>query len=325
MDKRPLIELLEGLTDSQHDVEKKRDALLERCLSASKLELEEFLDDLSQLLGDSPGTYLPTLKTFTLHLRNKFKSPLAILKFNSQTKWNTSLPNFTSQIIIVVIKKNLRHSNISGFGELLRNCVELLWSTEKPANDKDNNKQLAFYTMEGIFSAILDEDGAFEALVLGASSRDCIKSILFDFGMINRIEREKLLKAVDMVAALVGKWSEHEEQLEKSLSVYKSCTALLETLRSRQSLEKIHRKNSLPPTLDDMFKLDNKEFRTQPLNRKRAVTSFHASLSVEDEQHFMQLGMKMPQRPADLPHFLRDLEQRKIGLFQVNIFILIQM
>src|SRR3954447_16369332 len=91
MDERPLIDLLEDLTDSQHDDEKKRDALLERCLSASKFELEEFLDDLSQLLGDSPGTYLPTLKTFTLHLRNKFKSSLAI---NLQTRLNTSLPNF---------------------------------------------------------------------------------------------------------------------------------------------------------------------------------------------------------------------------------------
>jgi hypothetical protein len=322
MDERQLIELLEDLTDSQHDNEKKRDALLERCLNASKLELEEFLHDLSQLLGEFPSTYLPTLKTFTLHLYK------ATPKLNLYSRWNTSLPHFISQIIIIVILNNLNHSNISGFGELFHNYIKLLWLTDKPVGKDINNKQLAFYTMDRIFSEILDADGVFEVLVSGASGRRCFKSILFDFNMINRIEQEKLLKAVDIVATLVEKKyseaSEHNEQLLKSLSVYKSCTALIETLRSFQSTEKIPRKNSLPPKLDYMIKLDDKESRTQHWNRKRAATSSHnnlASLSVEDKQHLNQLGMDIPQRQSDLPHFLLDIKQRKIGLFQVKYFL----
>src|SRR5437868_5362904 len=101
IDKRLLIELLEAITDSQNDDGQMWDALLKRCLSASRSELEEFLDELSQ----SPDTYIPILRTFTFHICNKYSRTIPSL--NLQAKWNTTIPNFAMLLITIVIMKNL--------------------------------------------------------------------------------------------------------------------------------------------------------------------------------------------------------------------------
>src|SRR5688572_21426057 len=116
MDEKLLIELLEGLSGPQNDNGQVRNALLERCLKASGKELKEFLDELSQLLRDSPNVYLPTLQTFILHLRDEYSRSRTTRRRNLQ---NTALPNFVSMLITVVIMQNLLHSDILGFGELI--------------------------------------------------------------------------------------------------------------------------------------------------------------------------------------------------------------
>ena len=103
------------------------------------------------------------------------------------------------------------------------------------------------------------------------------------------IEREELLRAVDVVAAFVEECSEHRE-FSYDLSEYKACTALLETLRGHY-----------------------KEFG-----------HWNLKPSIEDVQRLELLRMVIPEQQSDLPHFLEVLEKRKINLFQVNIFCLIQ-
>ncbi|RIA97777.1 hypothetical protein C1645_228267 [Glomus cerebriforme] len=308
-DGRLLIELLEDLTKSQNDDGQKHDALLEHCLGASESDLDEFLEDISSSLI----TYLPTLQIFISHLYKKFLK--ASPSLNLQARWKTSLDKFVSLLITIVITNNLHNSDIPDFGELFHNCIELLWW----AGNKDNNNRLKLI-FQSVFSAILNADGVLGVLVSGIHGR-CLKRILFDFNMIVQIEQEKLLKAVDIVAALVEKCSEHENDSSR-LSVYKACTALLKSLRSHQNLEEIllvNRKNSLPPMLDDMVKLDE-ESRTHHWNRKRATSNLHNNLvllSTEDEQHLAKLGMSRLQKLSDLPHFLRDLERKKINSIQV--------
>lgn len=314
MDERFLIELLEDLANSQNDDGQKRDILLERCLNASESDMDEFLDELSR----SFDTYLSTLQSFMFHLCNK--NLRATPNFNLK-RWNTSLNKFASMLITDVVMKNLPNSDIPGFVELLHNCIELLWRTD----NKDNK-----LTTKHIFSAILDANEVLGVMITETYGHRCIKRILFDFNMIIRIEQEELLKAVDVVATLVEKCSEHEDvpsRLSEGFSIYKACTALLETLRSHQSLKQIllvSRKNSLPPTLDDMVRLEDKESRTQHSNRKRAASNINNStlLSIEDEQNLELLNMPKPQRPSDLSHTLRALELRKIDSFRVNIFVL---
>jgi hypothetical protein len=314
MDERFLIELLEDLASTQNDDGQKQYILLERCLNASKSDMDEFLDELSR----SFDTYLSILQTFIFHLCNKYLRTTP--RFNLK-RWNTSLDKFASMLITDVIVKNLHNSDIPGFGELLHNCIELLWWTD----NKDNR-----LTTKHVFSAILDTNGVFGVLISENYGRRCLKRILFDFNMIIRIEQEELLKAVDIVATLVEKCSEHKDvpsQLSESFTLYKACTTLLETLKSHQNLKQIllvNRKNSLPPALDDMVRLDDKDSRTQHWNRKRAASNIHNNftlLSIEDEQNLALLKMSKPQKPSDLPHFLRALEQRKIDSFQVNIFV----
>lgn len=76
-----------------------------------------------------------------------------------------------------------------------------------------------------------------EAFVSEIYGYHCLKRILFDFNMINQIEQIEILKAVDIIAALVKKCPEHINvlSLSKDFSVYEACTALLETLRNCQS------------------------------------------------------------------------------------------
>jgi len=229
-------------------------------------------------------------------------------------------------LITDVMMENLHNSDIPGFGELLHDCIELLWWTGN--NNKDNK-----LTTKHVFCTILDADGVLGVLISETYGHRCFKRILFDFNMIIQIEQEELLKAVDVVATLVEKCSEHKDvtsQLSEGFSVYKACTALLKTLRGYQSVKQfllVNRKNSLSPMLDDMVRLDDKETRTQHWNRKRAASNFHNNLtllSIEDEQYLALLKLPRPQKLSDLPHLLWVLEQRKIDSFRVNIFVLIE-
>ena len=201
MDARLLIKLLDD-NDSKND-RQKWDDLLKRCLNTSESDLEEFLDRLS----GSFEVYLPKLQTFTTHLCNKY------LQFapKNNLRWNILLAKFTSNLIVVVIMKNLQKFDIFGFGELLHNCIELLWW----AGNRDN-KNSVFQTIKSIFSAIMSTNGVLEVLISEVYGCQCLKRILFDFNMINQIERIELLKAVDVVAALVEKCPEHEDNLSLS-------------------------------------------------------------------------------------------------------------
>ncbi|CAI2170806.1 19767_t:CDS:2, partial [Funneliformis geosporum] len=324
MNGKLLIELLDDLTDPQNDDVHIQNVLLERCLNASRSELEEFVGELS-----NSCIYIPTLKLFTSRICDE------PLRLNSQAKLIVTIRNFASLLITDVIMQNLNHSDTPGFGELLHNCIELLWKVrdDKPGsltdNKGNNGLNLFFYTTKRIFKAILDAR-VLGILVTSPPGRRCFKRILFDFKMINQIEQEQLLSSVDIVAALVEKCSEHKEvslRQEQSFSAYKACTALLESLKCRQNEEKIllvSRKNSLPPMLNDMVKFNNKESRSQHWNRKRAATSAHSnsansvSMSIQDEQYLNLLEMAVPQKQSDLHNLLRELEKRKIELFRVN-------
>src|ERR1044072_3584039 len=125
-----LFELLKDFINF-HDDKRKQNALLEQCLNASKSDLEE----LSKLLRSSPEDYLPIVKTFVSHLYNEKSRATPRIK-----KQSAELLNFTSLLITIIIIKNLHHSDIPGFEELLHNCIELLWLD----NNKDNNKYNKF-------------------------------------------------------------------------------------------------------------------------------------------------------------------------------------
>ncbi|GBB94135.1 hypothetical protein RclHR1_00230013 [Rhizophagus clarus] len=301
MDATPLIKLLDDYDEkNSDDDEKKLNDLLKRCLNESNSDLNEFIIKLS----NSFDNYLPKLQTFTSYLCNKY------LQFspNAKLERNILLAKFISRLITNVIKENLQKFDLLGFSELLHNCVELLWW----AGIKENNKPNSIInTIKIIFSAIMGAN-ILDVLISEIYGYYCLKRLLFDFNMINQIEQTELLKAVDIVADLLVKCPEHinDLSLSKGFSVYKACTALLRTLSNYQGVEQVllvNRKNSLPPT----FKVDDKG---KHWNRRRAVSN--NSLTVEDEQHLALLGMKMPQKPPDLPHFLRALEQQKIDSFK---------
>jgi hypothetical protein len=308
-DERPLIELLEDLAYSQNNDGWDRYILLERCLTAPILDLDKFLDKLSR----SFGTYLPTLQAFIFHLYNKYLRTTPKLNYT-----NTLLDEFALMLITDVISNNLQNSDIPGFGEFLNNCIELLLWT-------GNNKDYNILAIKHTFSAILDADGVFGVLISETYGHRCLKRILFDF---NKIEQEEQLKAVDVVAALVEKCSEHKNvssRLSKGFSMYKACNILLGALRSK-SVMLVNENDSSQPILDDMIRLNNKETKKQHWNRKRAVNNIPNNstfLSTEYEQYFDLLKMESPQKPSDLPHFLRVLEKRKIDLFRVIILIFI--
>jgi hypothetical protein len=251
-----LIELVKDFTNSQNNDELEQNALLKQCLNASKSDLEE----LSNIL---PDTYLPTLQTFISLLCNE----------NSRErikKQNTALHNFISLLITTIIIKNLNHSDISDFVELLHNCIVLLQLADLNQTIKD------------VFSEILNTDGALGVLISNASGCYCLKCISFG----NLIEQEELLRAVDMVAALVEE-CEHRE-FSYDLSKYKACTALLKTLRG-------------------LYKEFGARWNLEPL-------------SIKDKQHLTLLRMVIPERSSDLPHFLQALVKRKIKFISGNFF-----
>ncbi|CAB4422205.1 unnamed protein product [Rhizophagus irregularis] len=192
---------------------------------------------------------------------------------------NILLARFISRLITDVIQENPQKSDTFGFSELLHNSIELLWWASGKENKKTNPY---FKIIISIFSTIM-EVNILEVLISETYGFRCLKRILFDFNLINQIEQlELLLKAVDAVAALAEKCPEHINDLSLSEG-YKACTALLETLRNCRA----DSKNNLIPLL-----------------------------SIRDQQHLALLGMKMPQKLSDLPHFLTALEQRKIESFQ---------
>ncbi|PKK63431.1 hypothetical protein RhiirC2_855013 [Rhizophagus irregularis] len=310
MFERPLNELWENLVDSPND--DGWDILLERCLTAPKLDLDKFLGELSH----SFDTYIPTLQIFILHLYNKYLR--VTLNLNLM---NTSLDKFISMLLTDVIANNLQNSDIPGFGEFFHNCIELLWWN----SNKDNN----MLTVKHILSTILDADGVFGVLISENYGHRCLKRILFDFKIIIHIEQEKLYKALGVVSAL-EKCSEHKNvssRLSKSFSVYKSCNTLLQILES-QSVKQtllVNENDSSQPILDDMVGLNNKNSKKQHWNRKRDVSNIPNNstfLSTECEQYLNLLKMPAPKKPSDLPTFLRALEQRKINSFQALIDLL---
>jgi hypothetical protein len=257
------------------DDDTKWDDLLKQCLYASNLDLDEFFFKLSI----SFDNYLMKLLTFTSYLCDKYLQVAP----NVNLKWNILLAKFISRLITDVIQKNLQKSDIFGFSELFHNSIELLWR----AGDKENKKTNSIsIIIKSIFSTIMDVN-VLEVLISEDYGFRCLKRILFDFDMISQIEQIELFKAMDLVAALVENCPEHANDLSLSegFSVYKACTALLETLKNYQSAEQI-----LP-------------------------------LSIKDQQHLALLRMKKPQRLSDLPHFLRALEQRKIDSFRVIIYL----
>ncbi|UZO21754.1 uncharacterized protein OCT59_014139 [Rhizophagus irregularis] len=276
MDTGPIIKLLDDSDFESNDNEQKWDNLLKRCINASKSDLDEFLVKLSSSLD----IYLSKLKIFTSYLRKKYLQ-VAPVK-------NVLFAKFISLLITIVITENLHKSDIFGFSELLHDCIVLLWW----AGNKDNNEpNSVFKLIKCTFGAIMDAK-VLEVLISEVYGYRCLMRILFDFNMINQIDQRDLLKAVDLVAVFVGKCPEHKNDLllSEGYTVYKACSALLETL---------------PP----MFKINNDE---QHWNGRRA----DVPLSIKDKQNLALLGMKMPQKTSDLPHFLRAIEQRKIDSFK---------
>ncbi|PKY41812.1 hypothetical protein RhiirA4_396541, partial [Rhizophagus irregularis] len=313
MDGKLLIELLEGLTGPQNNDGQLQNALLERCIKASGSELKEFLDELSQLLCESPNIYLPVLQLFISHLRDE--SSRIIRRRNLQ---NTVLLDFFSMLITIVIMNNLHHSDILGFREILRECIELLWKCldDKPSSSvsNKNNNQIKM-TTKRLFSAILNAKGVLEVLLSESSGRYCLKRILFEFNMINEIEQNDLLNAVDMAASLLKKCSNHmnvPSKLSDGFSIYKACASLLESLKNHQNTKNFER-NSLPPNLLEMVELNYEKIG----NRKRSVSnSDELKFLAKDEKYIILLGMETPRKLSDLPKFSRDLEKRKINSFK---------
>ncbi|CAG8825376.1 3840_t:CDS:2, partial [Racocetra persica] len=262
-----------------------QDVLLARCLNASSQELEEFFNDLLELLCQYADIYIPTLKSYLSYIYEQYS-------YNPE------------------------------FRELFHLCVELLW--------KVSNNRTATQTTERVFNEIVDTHGVFGIWISDKSGRHCIKRILFSFNMLKMIDRNKALKAVDMVASLVENCSDHNNdtsQLPEKLSEYKACTALLETLTSYQNAERINsdaRRNYFLPELQDMIKLDKTDPETQNFDEefitfKSVTTTKLLSLSTQDEQNLAILGMEAPRKLSELTSFLRVLKERKIDLLKVLI------
>ncbi|CAG8508973.1 11648_t:CDS:10 [Diversispora eburnea] len=316
MDKRSLlIELLEDFPNFQNNNDKTRKILVELCINASKTELEEFTNELSQLLCSSPDDYLLSMQAFFSFLYNDSSCVTTRLK--------TWLPDFALMTINNIILPNLQHSDIHSFGLILYYCIELLW---RARNDKFYTN-LTLQTLKRVFRTILTVYGALQILISSPPGHHCFKRVLFDFNLINQIEKDEMLKAVDIIAALIEKCYKHKEvssQLSEGFSIYKACTALLKTLETHYNSKLTTKKNLLAPTLQNMVKLEKKEYRTKHGNEKQNDTANNSInsdinltfLSTRDEQHLNLLGMKFPQKLSHLPNFLKELEQRKINTFQ---------
>ncbi|CAG8547507.1 18433_t:CDS:10 [Acaulospora morrowiae] len=317
---RPLIELLEELSDSQNRC---RSAFLERCLKASSSELEEFFNELSQSLNNSCDDYLAKLQTFASYLYDEYSRTIRRLNLTPD------FINFISMLITYVIIENLGHSDNQKFVKFLDDCVELLWRAQNDrlidsTNNKGNN--LLLQAMSRLFNAILDADGVFGVLVSETPGRHCIKRVLFGFNMITQVEQEKLLRAEDTIAFLVEKCFKHGEvssRIKEDLVTYKACTDLLETLKRLQSAEidLRSRRSSLPPDLHEMVELENRKEEKQYQNRKRSVSNsaidFNSViLSGQNKKSLELLRIKAPQKPSELHNFSLTLKQRKMDSFK---------
>ncbi|CAG8439004.1 8533_t:CDS:10 [Acaulospora morrowiae] len=210
---------------------------------------------------------------------------------------------------------------------LLNDCVELLWRAQSDRlSISKNNKEkgLLFQTIKCLFNAIIEVDGVFGVLVSEAPGKRCIKRVLFDFNMIEQIEWKKLLKAEDVIAALVEKCYEHNEispKLSQEFSVYKSCTDLLKVFENHQNARNVQylEKKSLPPDLQQMIELNNEERESRYQFRKKAIDNPTAEfndtilLSTQHKKNLLTLGMEPPQKSSAIRNFLLTLEQRKIN------------
>ncbi|CAG8673474.1 14520_t:CDS:2, partial [Ambispora leptoticha] len=266
MEDNSLIELFEELAGSEND-EKKLHVLMKRCCTASSNELEDFINELSELSCCSFELYIPILNAFLSQLLEYSRGSTLL------TKYTTVFQKFPSLLINHVIMQNFHQCDIPGFGELFDHCLELLWY---------QNNKITIQTTKDILDKILDSDSILRVLVSGSHGRHCLKRVISELKINNRItEKGKLLKAVDMVAAVVEECSEHKNispWLSEALSVYKACSALL-----------------------DKF---------SRLNER---------LCDNDEQHFTLLGMSAPKKSSDVPHYMHALEQQKLNSFQALI------
>ncbi|CAG8536872.1 991_t:CDS:10, partial [Racocetra fulgida] len=182
----------------------------------------------------------------------------------------------------------------------LKTYLSYLYGKYLCNSDISNNKQ-TIWTTERVFDEILDAHGVFGIWISDKSGCYCIKRILFEFNMIEMIDRNKALRAVDMVASLVENCSDHiigTSQLPEKLSEYKACTALLETLTSYQDAQNLNRGCSAS---------------------KSMITVKSLPLTIQDEQNFAILGMETPGKLSNLYIILRTLEKRKIDLLRVLI------
>ncbi|CAG8553834.1 5171_t:CDS:10 [Ambispora gerdemannii] len=276
MDDFSLKELFEDFTGSEDD-EQKLHVLMKRCHTASNCELEDFVNELSELLCNSFESHIPTLKAFLSQLLEKYSKRPTLL-----TRYNAVFQNFPSLLTNCIIMQNLHQCDFPGFREIFDYCFELLWRAQ--------NNKIAIQTTKDILIKILDSDGVLGVLISGSHGRHCLKRILFELNINNRIDKEKLLKAVDMVAIIVEQCSEHEEvspRLSETLSIYKACSTLLDKFRSYQNAER-----SLLHILCD-----------------------------NDEPHFTLLGISAPKKSSDIPHYLHALEQQKLNLFQKQALV----
>ncbi|CAG8590657.1 6704_t:CDS:1 [Acaulospora morrowiae] len=147
----------------------------------------------------------------------------------------------------------------------------------------------------------MEADGVFGVLVSEAPGKRCIKRVLFDFNMIEQIEWKKLLKAEDIIAALVEKCYEHKEissKLSQDFSVYKACTDLLKAFENHQNARNVQNleKNTLPPDLKQMIELNNEERESRYQTRKNVTdnptTEFNDNilLSKQHKKNLLTLG-----------------------------------
>ncbi|CAG8473742.1 16950_t:CDS:10 [Dentiscutata heterogama] len=232
---------------------------LRQCLERTELEQEKILNELSKCLCDSPNDYLPLLETLVSCLHSR----------------NPQHLNFVSLLILIVIVPNLQyHSDILSFGVLLSRCIELLWNTQ--------DIPLVISTTKRLFSAIVDINGVLGVLISELPGNRCLKRILFSHKIINRIERDELLKAVETIEVLIDKCSEHD------------CSSLIEILKDRKSTEQ-QKKDSFRDLIESLQCLKC---------HKNALINFcpdKYSLPPEEE-----MNIKAPNRLFKLPFEFDD-------------------
>lgn len=204
MDKRLLIDLLEDLTSSQNNNVQILNILIDRCCTASNLELTKFIDHLSCSLRQSPETFITAMKILVWYLHD-----------DSLRTTRIRLPDFSSRLIIDVILPNINYSYILGFRELLRDCIEFLWWTVD-----DLDKWFARQTIMNLLDAILKINCVLEILITEDSDWNFFKRVLFDFEIIYFIEENKLSQLTEMAIKLVFDCHKHKKDWETLSKTY---------------------------------------------------------------------------------------------------------